>query len=68
MYYIQRTDQQTRQLETVDEFTTKKEANNMRYEYVMSDRFANYRISTKPCKDWKEEKNLKKMEKICEYL
>ena len=68
MYYIQRTDQQTRQLETVDEFTTKKEANDMRYEYVMSDRFANYHISTKPCKDWREEKNLKKMEKICEYL
>ena len=55
MYYIQRTDQQTRQLETVDEFTTKKEANDMRYEYVMSDRFASYRISSKPCIAWTED-------------
>ena len=73
MFYIQRQDNQTKQLETVDEFTTRKEANDMRYEYVMSDRFANYHISTRPCKDWvvsnllreqitylKEEKDLKK--------
>ena len=55
MYYIQRQDIQTKQLETVDEFTTKKEANDMRYEYVMSDRFASYRISSKPCMAWTED-------------
>ena len=55
MYYIQRHDSQTKQIETVDEFTTKKEANDMRYEYVMSDRFASYRISSKPCMAWTED-------------
>ena len=68
MYYIQRQDIQTKQLETVDEFTTRKEALAMCYEYILSDQAAEYYISTRSCKDWKEEKDLEKMEKICEYL
>ena len=68
MFYIQRQDIQTKQLETVDEFTTRKEALAMCYEYILSDQAAEYYISTRSCKDWKEEKDLKKMEKICEYL
>ena len=68
MFYINRYDNQTKQLETVDEFTTRKEARLMCYEYILSDQAAEYYISTRPCKDWKEEKDLKKMEKICEYL
>lgn len=55
MYYIQRIEgQDKRTLETVDEFSTRKEANNMRYEYVISDPYARYYISTRPCKAWKE--------------
>ena len=68
MYYIQRQDIQTKQLETVDEFTTRKEARLMCYEYILSDQAADYYISTRSCSDWREEKNLKKMEKVCEYL
>ena len=68
MYYIQRQDIQTKQLETVDEFTTRKEARLMYGEYILSDQAADYYISTRSCKAWKEEKDLKKMEKICEYL
>ena len=52
MYYIQRTDQQTRQLETVDEFTTRKESRAMLGEYSLSDPYAGYYISTKPCRAW----------------
>ena len=67
MYYIQRQDKQTKQLETVDEFTTRKEARLMCYEYILSDQVAEYYISTRSCKAWKEEKDLEKIEIICKY-
>ena len=51
MYYIQRKD--GKQLETVDEFATRKEANEMRKEYCMSDPTARYYISKRACKDWR---------------
>ena len=37
MFYIQRYDNQTKRYETVDEFTTRKEALAMQYEYALSD-------------------------------
>jgi hypothetical protein len=52
MTYIQRKDQYS--LETVDEFTTRKEAREMLKEYIMSDPSANYYLSQRACKDWKE--------------
>lgn len=48
--YIQRKD--GRYLETVDEFTTRKEARAMLAEYRMSDPSASYYLSSRPCKDW----------------
>lgn len=50
-YFIQRKD--GRNLETVDEFDTRKEARAMLAEYRLSDRFADYYISARPCRDWK---------------
>ena len=56
-YYIQRIEGQNKQtLETVDEFETRKEAQKMRYEYVMADTYARYYISTRACKAWREHK------------
>ena len=52
MIYIQRRDRY--QLETVDEFPTYKEARAMLREYRMSDPSANYYLSQRPCKAWKE--------------
>jgi hypothetical protein len=52
MYYIQRKD--SRELETVDEFETRKEARAMLAEYRMSDPSAHYYISTRACKDWRD--------------
>ena len=52
--YIQRKDFQFNTLETVDEFDTFAEARKMVTEYRMSDPSANYYISQRPCKDWKE--------------
>lgn len=48
--YIQRKDR--RYLETVDEFTTRKEARAMLAEYRMADPSALYYLSSRPCKDW----------------
>jgi len=53
MVYIQR--KGDNQLETVDEFDTRKEAREMVAEYRMSDPFAEYYISTRACKDWNQE-------------
>ena len=50
--YIQRKD--SRYLETVDEFDTRKEARAMLVEYRMADRSASYYLSSRPCKDWRE--------------
>lgn len=52
MIYIQRRDQW--QLETVDEFSTMKEARAMLQEYRLSDPSAHYYTSSRPCKQWKE--------------
>ena len=50
--YIQRRD--GRNLETVDEFDTRKEAREMLREYRMSDPAAVYYLSGRACKGWKE--------------
>jgi len=52
MIYIQRKDHDTRQLETVDEFNSRKEASEALKEYRQSDTSAHYYISSRPCKDW----------------
>ena len=51
MTYIQRNG--NGQLETVDEFTTRKEAREMLTEYQMSDCSAEYYLSSRPCNDWR---------------
>ena len=53
MRYIQRRDQWG--LETVDEFTTYKEARAMLAEYRLSDPSATYYISSRACKAWRQE-------------
>ena len=52
MTYIQRKD--GRNLETVDEFKTRKEALEMVREYRMSDPTAHFYLSSRCCKDWKD--------------
>ena len=51
MKYIQRKDNNG--IETVDEFETMKEARKMVKEYSISDYSADYYISQRPCKDWR---------------
>ena len=51
MSYIQRKGDGC--LETVDEFTTYKEARAMIVEYRVSDNSAHYYISSRPCKGWR---------------
>jgi len=51
MTYIQRRD--SRYLETVDEFETRKEARAMLKEYQMSDSSASYYLSQRACKEWR---------------
>lgn len=41
-------------LETVDEFSTTKEARAMVIEYSLSDPSARYDLSTRCCKGWRE--------------
>jgi len=53
--YIQRKD--GKDLETVDEFATWKEARAMCKEYQISDRSATYYTSSRACKDWRESSN-----------
>lgn len=55
MKYIQRKD--SNYLETVDQFQTAKEARAMLKEYRLSDPYAYYYISTRPCKAWKHATN-----------
>lgn len=52
-YYIQRKD--GKDLETVDEFETYKEAREMVKEYRLSDSSADYYISSRCCKHWKDD-------------
>jgi len=51
MIYIQR--RESRQLETVDQFETLKEARAALIEYRISDRTATYYLSRRPCKQWR---------------
>tara|TARA_R110001632_G_scaffold199971_1_gene322583 strand:+ start:399 stop:578 length:180 start_codon:yes stop_codon:yes gene_type:complete len=53
MRYIQRKDYDGN-LETVDEFESRKEAVNILKEYRIYDTSAFYYISQKPCRDWQE--------------
>lgn len=50
-HYIQR--KQGRDIETVDEFATRKEARAAVQEYRISDPSAEYYISSRACKHWK---------------
>lgn len=50
MVYIQR--KGNGYLETVDEFTTYKEAKQALHEYQLSDTGAHYYLSQRACKDW----------------
>ena len=52
MFYIQR--RGDGYLETVDEFETRKEAKLMLAEYRMSDPTAEFYISRRACKAWRE--------------
>jgi hypothetical protein len=52
MVYVQR--KAGRDLETVDEFETMSEARRMVEEYRTSDRAADYYLSRRPCKGWKQ--------------
>ena len=52
MFYIQR--RGNGYLETVDEFTTSREALWMLLEYRKSDPSAHYYISKRACKGWKK--------------
>lgn len=54
MHYIQRKDRRTRQLETVDEFESRREAREILKEYRISDPQGEYYISSRACKDWAE--------------
>lgn len=49
-FYIQR--RGNGQLETVDQFDTRKEARENLKEYALADRSAVYYISRRPCRDW----------------
>ena len=53
MKYIQRKDPYGN-LETVDEFESRKEAINNLKEYRIYDTSAFYSLSQKPCRDWQE--------------
>lgn len=50
MIYIQR--KGNGYLETVDEFTTRKEARSMLSEYQLSDPYASYYLSQRACQEW----------------
>ena len=52
MTYIQR--KSGRDLETVDEFETYREARKMLTEYRISDSLAEYYLSSRACKAWKD--------------
>ncbi len=52
MFYIQR--RGDGYLETVDEFTTHKEARAMLVEYRMSDPTAQFYISSRACRAWNQ--------------
>lgn len=52
MIYIQRKD--AYQLETIDQFETRKEAMAMLEEYQLGDFSASYYLSSRACNEWRE--------------
>lgn len=54
MKYINRKADYGREIETVDEFETAREAKKMLVEYRIADPAGNYWISSRPTKRWKE--------------
>lgn len=52
MTYIQRKD--ANGLETIDQFNTRKEALAMLKEYRIADPYADYYLSSRACKNWKD--------------
>lgn len=50
MFYIQR--RGDGYLETVDEFSDRREARAMLAEYQLSDPSARHYLSSRPCRDW----------------
>lgn len=54
MIYIQRKCLQFNQLETVDEFESRKEAKEMLSEYRLTDPYGYYYTSQRACKAWRE--------------
>jgi hypothetical protein len=54
MTYIQRKDYQFKALETIDEFTTYKEARENLNEHRLADPSARYYLSSRACKSWGE--------------
>jgi hypothetical protein len=54
MVYIQLHDREHSTLETVDEFETSKEANEMLAEYRMSHPSGEYYTSSRACNDWND--------------
>lgn len=59
MIYIQRKD--GKDLETVDQFETRKEAKLMLIEYRLSEYTAYYYLSSRACKAWRESKEVNKL-------
>ena len=58
MYYIQRKDSELKQVETVDEFESFKEAKRMIIEYKITDKTAHYYISTRATKEYRDYKRV----------
>ncbi len=54
MIYIQRKCNITGELETVDQFETRKEAKDSLKDYRLSDKTASYYTSQRACKDWND--------------
>jgi hypothetical protein len=57
MIYIQRLDQRTHYLETVDECATPREARELIAEYRMSDPAGSYYTSSRSCATWYEKES-----------
>jgi hypothetical protein len=53
MYYVQR-NALSQPLETVDQFEKLKEAREMLMQYRLADPSADYYLSTRACRDWRE--------------
>lgn len=53
-FFVQRRDRSRGDLETVDEFTTRREAVEMCDEYRLSDPAGVYYISSRACRGWEQ--------------